>query len=170
MPYLVTHEWSHPSESHHYGAPSYPACTCSVQASNGIRPPFPGIPAYVAASESPRVLGTSFDCPMPLAKKPGRTIRAAGLFLCPRKIPGRTSCFQVRGEHRFTAASGIKLAATFLKLYSDRNSPDYGNGPGPVATCAITKISGRSPDLTHTLLTNISRGMNKFWLQSEMKF
>ena len=66
--------------------------------------------------------------------------------------------------------SGIKIAATVHKFYSDRDSLDYGNELDLVATYSITKNIGLLAKYATYDADQFSSDTDKFWLQFELKF
>ncbi|WGL16254.1 alginate export family protein [Microbulbifer bruguierae] len=66
--------------------------------------------------------------------------------------------------------SGIKIAVTAHKFYSDRDSLDYGNELDLVATYAITKNIGLLAKYATYDADEYSTDTDKFWLQFELKF
>ncbi|MCK7596133.1 alginate export family protein [Microbulbifer sp. CAU 1566] len=66
--------------------------------------------------------------------------------------------------------SGIKIAATLHKFYSDRDSREYGNELDLVATYAITKNIGLLAKYATYDADTFSSDTDKFWLQFELKF
>ncbi|HEY8567856.1 alginate export family protein [Microbulbifer sp.] len=66
--------------------------------------------------------------------------------------------------------SGIKIAATVHKFYSDRDSLDYGNELDMVATYSITKNIDLLAKYARYAANDYSSDTDKFWLQFELKF
>lgn len=66
--------------------------------------------------------------------------------------------------------SGIKIAATLHKFYSDRDSLDYGNELDLVATYPITKNIGLLVKYAKYDADEFSSDTDKFWLQFQLKF